>query len=139
MNPLVKSSSQHPIGHYDVQLSDSWRTSEQIPVDRRKAVPIDCSIRHRDDDMTIGAWCGFREDQLPQFVFVRALFRAAPFEVAKDRGEEARLIHELARATIVRSSRLQHPQRQTLKGVHILLIAPEVAAASSRPRTAGVN
>jgi hypothetical protein len=126
VNPLVKSSSQHPIGHNDVQLSDSGRASEQVPVDRSKAVAIDGAIRHRDDDMAIGAWSGFSEDQLTQFVFVRTMFRASPFEVTKDRGQEARLIDELARAAIVGSPRLQHPQSQTLEGVHILLIEAEV-------------
>ena len=126
MHPLVKRPRQHPIGHNDVELGNSRRASEQVPIDRGKAVPIDGAICHGDDHMTIGVRSGFSEDQLPQFVFVRAMFRAASFEVTKDRRQEARLIDELARAAIVGSPRLQHPQRQTLEGVHILLIAPKV-------------
>ena len=77
VHPLVERAGEHSIRHDDIELGDSRRTRQQIPVGGSEAVPVDRTIRHRDNDMAIGARRRFADDhEPPQFVFVGAVLRA---------------------------------------------------------------
>jgi hypothetical protein len=122
----MESAGKQPIRHDDVEMIDSRRSGEQIPVRRREAVRVDRAIRDRDDDVAIRACRNLVHHPAPKFVFVSTMFRTASLEIAKSSGEKPRLLDQLTGAPIVRRAWFQPPEHEAFKRVDVLLASPQV-------------
>ena len=129
MHPLMQRSGKLSIRDQDVELFDAGHPRQEIPVGGGEPVDVDRPVQHRDDDVTIRPKRRLPDDRAPQPVFVRPVWGASLVEVAKNRGQESRLLDELTCAAIVRS-----PQKlmDSRKPVGVALYLSRATFTSSR-------
>jgi hypothetical protein len=144
VNALVERSGQRAVGDDDVEALEAGGARQHVPVGRKQSVRIAAAIPDGNDDVAPGPGRRALDGRAPYLVLVDPAERPAlRLELAKGRRQKTGLANQAFGASIGFRTRLEHPQRETFKGIDIATVAPERVVEAkdfgdqARPQTEG--